>query len=64
MASSLPNTLTHTPAGVGTTTIRLADIPLEQRLQALTKCEAKTEHEAIRLLHLALDPGDAGGRIA
>lgn len=64
MAYLLPNTLTHTPKGVGTTTIRLADIPLADRLHALTKCEAKTEAEAIRLLRIALDPGDAGGRVA
>ena len=44
--------------------MRLADVPLEDRLAALTRCEAKTEREAIRLLRLALDPGDAGGRIA
>jgi hypothetical protein len=44
--------------------VRLEDVPLEERLRALTHCEAKTEQEAIRLLRIALDPGDAGGRIA
>ncbi len=44
--------------------MRLADIPLEVRLKALTRVEAKTEAEAITLLRIALDPGDAGGRIA
>ena len=44
--------------------MRLADVPLQQRLEALTHCEAKTEAEAIRLLRLALEPGLASGRIA
>jgi hypothetical protein len=57
----VPNT---TPTG--NTTIRLADIPLDQRLTALTEAlrHTTTEQEAIKLLHLALEPGDAGGRIA
>ena len=56
--------LTSAPAGVGSQTVRLADIPLADRLHALTQCEAKTEDEATRLRRIALDPGDAGGRIA
>ena len=63
----VPKTKTHIrPAGVGSQTVRLADIPLGVRLEALdlTLRTAKTMSEATRLLRLALDPGDAGGRIA
>jgi len=44
--------------------VRLKDVPLADRLAALTRCEAKTEAEALTLLRIALDPGDKGGRIA
>ena len=55
---------TAKPQPTGTRTIRLADIPLSVRLRALTKVDAKDEDEAIKLLNLALDPGDRSGRIA
>ncbi len=53
-------------AGVGSKTVRLADVPLEARLKALDEVigTAKTRREATRLLRLVLEPGDAGGRIA
>lgn len=52
--------------GVGNLTVRLADVPLEDRLVALDETirEAKTEAEATLLLQIAVDPGDYGGRIA
>lgn len=55
--------LTHP---TGTHTIRLADIPLAQRLAALTtaSAHAKDEAEAIKMLHLALEPGDTSARVA
>ena len=54
------------PPGVGNKLIRLADIPLDQRLRALSRAlrTAKTDQEALRLLMLAVDPKNAGGRIA
>ena len=63
----MPSTkLTPALAGVGSQTVRLRDIPLDVRLHALTIAsrDAKTESEALHMLRLVLDPGDAGGRIA
>lgn len=52
--------------GVGTKTIRLADIPRTERLKAarLVARSAKTDKEALLLFLLAHEPGDKGGRIA
>lgn len=54
------------PQPCGSRLIRLADIPKHLRMRAARSavCEAKDEREAQRLLAIALDPGDAGGRIA
>jgi hypothetical protein len=54
------------PNPTGTRLVRLADIPREIRMQAAGECarEAKGKHERSRIFALALDPGDAGGRIA
>ena len=54
------------PAGVGSQTVRLADIPLEQRRKAALKLmnEAKDTSEYARLFELVYAPGDAGGRIS
>lgn len=54
------------PEPTGTITVRLADIPKARRLQAARECvrEAKDRREASQLMALALEPGDAGGRIA
>ena len=54
------------PAGVGSSLVRLKDVPLEVRLRALDEVipTAKTQREARRLLRLTLDPGHASGRIA
>lgn len=60
-------TVTKPPPGVGTTLIRLADIPLEQRLTALQQIIGHDNisfDEALDLLNAAIDPGDASGRIA
>lgn len=46
--------------------MRLADVPLAQRLAAAESCmrEAKDEAELVRLFELVYDPADASGRIA
>ena len=60
-------TTTQTPPGVGTTLIRLANIPLTDRLKAihtLMTNQPLSPEDAQTMLALALDPGDASGRIA
>lgn len=54
------------PHPVGTQLVRLRDVPLEERMHAarVASAEAKDIREAIRLLQIARDPGNAGGRIA
>jgi hypothetical protein len=58
--------MTHTP-GTGNRTIRLADIPIERRLLAVSYLARreliKTESEQAALLAIAIHPGDKGGRI-
>lgn len=50
----------------GDTLIRLRDVPLKRRLDGLSRAlkQAKTSREAARMLSVALNPEDAGGRIA
>ena len=64
----MPTTTTpQTPPGVGTTLIRLANIPLADRLKAIHTLMANqplSPEDAQTMLALALDPGDASGRIA
>ena len=64
----MPTTATtQTPPGVGTTLIRLANIPLTDRLKAIHTLMANqplSPEDAQTMLALALDPGDASGRIA
>lgn len=57
---------TITKPGVGDTTVRLADVPLTERLNALTLAlrQAADEDEALLIMALALDPGDLEARIA
>ena len=65
------DTETFKPKGVGNRTVRLdRDTTLKQRIEAVHAIlsrdvagGAKTPEEAQKLLHLAIDPGDAGGRI-
>lgn len=54
------------PQATGTRLVRLADVPLAQRLAAAEACmrEAKDEDELIRLFELVYDPGHTSGRIA
>lgn len=54
------------PDPTGTQTVRLADIPQKVRMRAASECarEAKDKRERARMFALALNPGDAGGRIA
>jgi len=54
------------PEPTGTRLVRLADIPREVRIRAAGECarEAKDRRERARLFMLALNPGDAGGRVA
>jgi hypothetical protein len=50
--------------GVGTKTVFLRDVPLEDRLDALSLAlRTASEDEARKMLELVLDPGDAGGRV-
>jgi len=63
----MPTPTTPTPTPVGNTLIRLADIPLKQRQQALHKLLAQhaiTPEETEQLLDLILDPGHHSTRIA
>ncbi len=65
----MPNTnlTTPKPAPTGTKTVRLADVPLTKRLAAihhLMRTNGLTIEDTQDLLVIALDPGDAGGRIA
>lgn len=50
----------------GARLVRLRDVPKQTRLVAARQAEkiAKDGREASRLMALALEPGDAGGRIA
>lgn len=50
----------------GTTLIRLADIPEDQRIAAAHQLidEANNIDEILRLIELMVDPQDASGRIA
>lgn len=54
------------PPGVGTKLVRLRDVPPRQRMKALRLLlrSAKDEKEAMRLLAIAVNPEDKGGRIA
>lgn len=54
------------PHPTGTRLVRLADIPTPTRIRAARQLmsTAKDHAEWARLLQLAYDPGDAGGRIA
>lgn len=54
------------PQATGTVLVRLADVPLADRLAAAESCmrEAKTGQELLRLFELVYDPGSASGRIA
>lgn len=54
------------PPGVGTELVRLKDIPISKRIAALrqTLRFAKDGEEARRLVAIALNPEDKGGRIA
>lgn len=57
---------TPKPQPVGTSLVRLIDVPEEIRISAARKlmAEAKDADEWRKLFYLAHDPGDAGGRIA
>lgn len=51
----------------GTTLVRLADVPLKDRLHALNQImqnETLTEEQAQNYLALVIDPGDTSARIA
>ena len=64
----MPTPTTTTPPGVGNTLIRLADIPLKERLHAIHHLMASgpglTPEEAQTILAIALDPQDTSARIA
>lgn len=51
---------------VGSTLVRLADVPLDVRMLAAERCmaEASTDEEVARLFELVYDPGDCGGRVS
>lgn len=59
---------TPEPAGVGNRTVRLRDIPLEQRLLAISYLARreliKSANERAKLIAIAIAPGDLGGRVA
>ncbi len=59
--------LTPKTEPVGTTLVRLIDVPLEDRLHALHRIMARdnlTGEEAQTILDMCLDPGDLSARIA
>ena len=55
------------PEPTGTQTIRIADIPMKQRLHAfslINRYGELTSEEAEDMFALILDPGERGGRVA